>query len=123
MAPPTAALVLIGLALCLLVFSMLNAYSPSVVKVRLTSSKLTARVRFVQITDVHIGSRSSAFLDRVIPSQVERGVTTLDLDLRRYILLMYHRPRGLTAAAAPGCTFHRAPAPAVLSCAWAVGER
>ena len=187
-APATAAYVLIGLALFLLVFSMLNAYSPSVVKVRLTSAKLTAPLRFVQITDVHIGSRSSAFLDRVIarvnacnpeflcitgdfidapgiaeaqlsalrrcqvpiyfsignheryedlddilrrlgnlgvtvlrtatslhgevqivgiddsdnPSQVEREISTLDLDARRFILLMYHRPRGLTAAAAAG---------------------
>ena len=66
LAAPTAAYGLIALTGALTVFSVINAYSPSVVKVQLSSHKLTAPVRFVQITDVHIGSRSSAFLDRVI---------------------------------------------------------
>jgi len=71
-AASTAAYVLIGLSLLLLVFSILNAYSPSLVTVPLSSPKLTSTLRFVQITDVHIGSRSAAFLERVI-QQVNRA--------------------------------------------------
>jgi predicted MPP superfamily phosphohydrolase len=56
----------IGLTLALMVFSVANAYSPSVVKVQLSSRKLSAPLRFVQITDVHIGSRSAGFLQRVM---------------------------------------------------------
>lgn len=187
-AAPTAAYGLIGLSFALMVFSVLNAYSPSVVKVTITSRKLTSPVRFVQITDVHIGSRSAAFLERVMkkvnrldadflcitgdfidapgigddqlsalrscplpiyfsignheryedlddilqrlqrlgvrvlrshtdtrgevqligiddsdqPSQVERELAKLDVDQSRFVLLLYHRPRGLPAAAAAG---------------------
>lgn len=187
-AAATAAYVLIALTAALLVFSMVNAYSPSVVKVRLTSRKLSAPLRFAQITDVHIGSRSGAFLNRVIqkvnstnaqflcitgdfidapgigdeqlsalrscavpmyfcignheryedlddilqrlqrlgvtvlrtatttqgevqligiddsenPLQVERELAKLDIDTERFVLLLYHRPRGLAAAAAAG---------------------
>jgi predicted MPP superfamily phosphohydrolase len=183
-----AAYVLIGLSLILIIFSVVNAYSPSVVKVQLTSPKLTSTLRFVQITDVHIGSRSAAFLERVIhqvnsanaqflcitgdfidapgigeeqlsalrrctvpiyftignheryedldailacleqlgvtvlrsrtathgvvqligiddserPSQVERELAKVQLDTSRFVLLLYHRPRGLAAAAAAG---------------------
>ncbi len=42
------------------------AMLPFVKRIRFTSGKLQAPLRFVQITDVHIGSRSSAFLDRVV---------------------------------------------------------
>lgn len=184
----TAAHMLIALAFALMVFSVLNAYSPSVVKVQLTSSKLTSTVRFAQITDVHIGSRSAAFLERVMhqvnsvnaqflcitgdfidapgigeeqlsalrrcpvpiyftignheryedldailsrlerlgvnvlrsrttthgavqligiddsehPGQVERELAKLQIDRDRFVLLLYHRPRGLSAAAAAG---------------------
>jgi predicted MPP superfamily phosphohydrolase len=187
-AAATAAYTLILISFGLLAFSVLNAYSPSVVRVQLTSPKLTAPLRFVQITDVHIGSRSSAFLERVIskvngvdaqflcitgdfidapgideeqlaalrscrlpiylcignheryedlddilarlqrlgvtvlrtqtvthgavqligiddsdnPAQVEREIARLDIDPQRFVLLLYHRPRGLTAAAAAG---------------------
>jgi predicted MPP superfamily phosphohydrolase len=188
LAAPTAAYGLIALSFALMVFSVLNAYSPSVVKVTITSRKLTSPVRFVQITDVHIGSRSAAFLERVMkkvnrldadflcitgdfidapgigddqlsalrrcplpiyfsignheryedledilqrlqrlgvrvlrshtdtrgevqligiddsdqPSQVERELAKLDVDQSRFVLLLYHRPRGLPAAAAAG---------------------
>jgi predicted MPP superfamily phosphohydrolase len=68
----TAAYLLIGLAFALLVFSVLNAYSPSVVTINLVSRKLTRPLRFVQITDVHIGSRSAAFLDRVMTRVIEQ---------------------------------------------------
>ena len=187
-APAVAAYTLIGLAFVLLVYSVINAYTPSVVKVKLTSQKLTTPLRFVQITDVHIGSRSSAFLKRVMkkvngsnaqflcitgdfidapgigeeqlsalrscqmpiyfcignheryedlddilqrleslgvvvlrtatatqgevqlvgiddsekPSQVKGEIARLDIDPQRFVLLLYHRPRGLTDAAAAG---------------------
>jgi predicted MPP superfamily phosphohydrolase len=188
LASSTAAYGLIGSAFALMVFSVLNAYSPSVVKVQLTSSKLSSTLRFVQITDVHIGSRSAAFLERVMykvnsvdaqflcitgdfidapgigeeqlsvlrrcpipiyftignheryedldeilgrlqrlgvnvlrtraathgavqligiddsehPGQVERELAKLEIDTDRFVLLLYHRPRGLAAAAAAG---------------------
>jgi predicted MPP superfamily phosphohydrolase len=184
----TAAYTLIGLTLALTVFSVLNAYSPSVVKIPLRSSKLSSSLRFVQITDVHIGSRSAGFLERVMrkvnsvnadflcitgdfidapgigdeqlsalrscpvpiyfsignheryedledilqrlqrldvkvlrsqterhgevqligiddsehPSQVERELAKLQVDKNCFVVLLYHRPRGLTAAAAAG---------------------
>jgi predicted MPP superfamily phosphohydrolase len=188
LAAATAAYGLIGLSFALTVFSVLNAYSPSVVKVPITSRKVSSTLRFVQITDVHIGSRSAAFLGRVMkkvnaldadflcitgdfidapgiddeqlsalrscpvpiyfsignheryedledilqrlkrlgvkvlrsrtagleqvqligiddsdnPSQVERELATLEVDKNKFVLLLYHRPRGLTAAAAAG---------------------
>jgi uncharacterized protein len=184
----TAAYALLVLAFVLMAYCMWNAYSPRVVKVSLTSAKLTSTVRFAQITDVHIGSRSAAFLERVIrqvnstdaqflcitgdfidapgigveklsalrkcaipmyfsignheryedldailerveqlgvtvlrsrstvhgavqligiddsehPGQVERELAKLEIDTGRFVLLMYHRPRGLAAAAAAG---------------------
>ncbi|MEZ5570886.1 MAG: metallophosphoesterase [Halioglobus sp.] len=187
-APATAAYTLLGLAVALLLYSVVNAYSPSVVRVPLASRKLSAPLRFAQITDVHIGSRSSAFLQRVMrqvnslnadflcitgdfidspgideqqlsalrdcpipiyfcignheryedlddilqrlqrlgvtvlrtasvtqgpvqligiddsesPSQVERELAKLEIDHERFVLLLYHRPRGLSAAAAAG---------------------
>ena len=42
------------------------AMTPFVKRIRLTSPRLKSAVRFVQITDVHIGSRGKDFLDRVI---------------------------------------------------------
>jgi predicted MPP superfamily phosphohydrolase len=69
--PEPTAWGLIALALALVAYSMLNAYSPSVVKVPLLSRKLAAPLRFAQITDVHIGSRSTRFLERVM-GQVNR---------------------------------------------------
>lgn len=187
-APAAAAFGLIGIATGLIIYSILNAYSPSVVKVQLTSRKLTEPLRFVQITDVHIGSRSGAFLERVMnkvnvlnaeflcitgdfidapgiaeeqlsalrscsipiyfcvgnheryedledilgrlqrlgvtvlrtaavikgqvqiigiddsenPRQVKRELAGLNIDTRRFVLLLYHRPRGLADAAAAG---------------------
>jgi len=184
----TAAWGLIILALALTAYSMANAYSPSVVRVRLDSEKLTSTLRFVQISDVHIGSRSARFLARVIrqvneldaeflcitgdlidmtgvgekhlsslrdckmpiyfsvgnheryedlevivdrlesrgvtclrsravfhgevqligiddsdrPTKVARELTRVDVDRHRFVLLLYHRPWGLTAAAEAG---------------------
>ena len=62
----SAAYFLIGLTVALTTYSVINAYSPSVVTVPLESKKLKYQVRFAQITDVHIGSRSSEFLTRVM---------------------------------------------------------
>jgi len=187
-AAPAAAYVLLGVTAILLAYSVVNAYSPSVVTVPLASRKLRAPLRFAHITDVHIGSRSSAFLARVIrqvnsvdaqflcitgdfidapgitedvlsplrdcrvpiyfsignheryedlddilqrlerlgvtvlrtetalhgqaqligiddsenPAQVERELAKLTIDADRFVLLLYHRPRGLPAAAHAG---------------------
>jgi predicted MPP superfamily phosphohydrolase len=184
----TAAYWVIGLALMLMAYSIYNAYTPSIVRVPLTSHKLTSTLRFAQITDVHIGSRSPDFLHRVIqkvntlnadflcitgdlvdtpgigeeqlsslrdcvfpiyfsignheryedlddilqslkqlgvntlrtdtathgevqligiddsghPSQVERELAKLEVAQDDFVLLLYHRPRGLKAAAAAG---------------------
>jgi predicted MPP superfamily phosphohydrolase len=65
---------LIGLTLALVTYSVVNAYSPSVVTVQLTSRKLSHPLRFVQITDVHIGSRSPNFLARVMQQITEHKV-------------------------------------------------
>ncbi|MEH6570224.1 MAG: metallophosphoesterase [Halioglobus sp.] len=184
----TAAKAILILNFALLAYSVLNAYSPSIVKVKITSRKLNSPLRFAQITDVHIGSRSAEFLERVIdrvntvdadflcitgdfvdapgideeqlsalrkctmpiyfsignheryedlddilrrlknlgvnvlrsqthihgpvqligiddqdhPGQVERELAKLQVDKNRFVLLLYHRPRGLRAAAAAG---------------------
>lgn len=42
------------------------AATPMVKTIHLTSTKVTAPVRFVQITDVHIGSRHRRFLERIV---------------------------------------------------------
>jgi len=52
--------VVVGLA------GFITALLPSVKKVSLTSMKIAEPLRFVQITDVHIGSRSSRFLEKVM---------------------------------------------------------
>lgn len=188
LAASTAGCWLLGLTLLLLAFSMANAYSPSTVTVKLSSSKVKSTVRFAQITDVHIGSRSEQFLERVMhtvnklepdflcitgdfidapgideeqlaslrscrapiyfsignheryedledilsrlknlgvevlrtrsdvhdqiqligiddsdhPGQVERELGKLEIDRNSFVLLLYHRPHGLRAAAAAG---------------------
>lgn len=66
----TAAWVIIALALALTLYSVRNAYSPEVVTVQLRSHKVSSVLRFVQITDVHIGSRSSKFLERVMQKAI-----------------------------------------------------
>lgn len=187
-AASTAAHIVIVLTFALLTFSVINAFSPAIVTVHLTSAKLDSTLRFVQITDVHIGSRSTDFLERVIqkvnsvnadflcitgdfidargmseerlsalrsctmpiyfsignheryedldcilqrlkrlgvavlrtqtttqgqvqligiddsehPSQVKRELAKLTIEQDRFVLLLYHRPYGLSAAAAAG---------------------
>ena len=48
------------------VVGSLVAMTPMVKTIQLTSPRLDQPIRFIQITDVHIGSRSKAFLDKVI---------------------------------------------------------
>lgn len=48
------------------VLGSLVAMTPMVKRIKLTSPRLKAPLRFVQITDVHIGSRNKGFLDKVI---------------------------------------------------------
>lgn len=186
--PDSTAQTILTAAGLLTIYSIANAYVPSVVTVQLSSAKLKRPLSFVQITDVHIGSRSSAFLDRVIDRvsrlepeflcitgdfidarnvseeqlgalktlsipvyfsignherygdledivrrlrnlgvtvlrnqahhedeiqfigiddmddarQVERQLAKLEVDQSKFVLLLYHRPRGLEAAAAAG---------------------
>jgi predicted MPP superfamily phosphohydrolase len=64
--PREAAWLVLGMTLGLTIYSVFNAWSPTVVTVQLPSSKTHPPLRFVQISDVHIGSRSSRFLENVI---------------------------------------------------------
>ena len=66
LSPHTAAVGVIAFSLLLGGFGVMSALRPAVKRIALTSSKVREPVRFVQITDVHIGSRSKAFLDLVI---------------------------------------------------------
>lgn len=66
LAEPTAALWVIGISLSLALIAVVNALVPTVKRVQLATAKLSRPLRFVQISDVHIGSRSQAFLERVV---------------------------------------------------------
>jgi uncharacterized protein len=188
-AASSAALWVIGSAALIGLLGIANAMLPRVKVIRFASAKLQQPVRFVQITDVHMGSRNKAFLDRVIQQinalapdflcitgdfidapgvteetlqaltsvvgpiyyctgnhekyedfdailarlnnlgvtilrdatlhhrhdlqvigvddmedamQVQRQLGRLKIDLQAFVLLLYHRPRGLEAAAAAG---------------------
>ena len=178
----------IGISLTVAFLGVLNALTPSVRRVQLSSDKLDRPLRFVQLSDVHIGSRSLTFLENVIHRvnqlqpdfvcitgdfidsagltenqlrslksvvgpiyfsignhekyeqvtvieetltnlgvqvlrnqtvsvdglqfigiddmddalQVSRELSKMTVDARRYTILLYHRPRGLEAAAAAG---------------------
>lgn len=62
----TAALTVVAISTLCGVGGLLVAMTPIIKKIRFTSAKLESPVRFVQITDVHIGSRSQSFLESVI---------------------------------------------------------
>jgi hypothetical protein len=62
----SAAVTVLGISMLISVAGLLFALIPVVKTVTFESSLLTDPLRFVQITDVHIGSRSIAFLDQVI---------------------------------------------------------
>lgn len=48
------------------VWGLAKAWTPDVVEVQLRSDKLSRPLRFVQISDVHIGSRTSRFLNHIM---------------------------------------------------------
>ena len=56
-------------------YGVVLAFNPQVVAINLSSPKLSKAVRFVQITDVHIGSRSRRFLDKLM-----EDIRALDVD-------------------------------------------
>lgn len=62
----TAAAMVIAISSLVAIYGVVNALSPTIKTISLCSQKLTGPVRFVQITDVHIGSRSEKFLEQVI---------------------------------------------------------
>jgi predicted MPP superfamily phosphohydrolase len=62
----SAAVTVLGVSIFISILAVLFAIIPEVKKVTFESSFLNGPLRFVQITDVHIGSRSKAFLDQVI---------------------------------------------------------
>ena len=62
----SAAVIVLGISMTISLVGILFALTTVVKKVTFESSLLTAPLRFVQITDVHIGSRSEAFLEQVI---------------------------------------------------------
>jgi len=62
----SAAVTVLGISMLVSIPGVLFAFIPVIKKVTFESSPLTGPLRFVQITDVHIGSRSKAFLDQVI---------------------------------------------------------
>ncbi len=66
MTAPKAASLTIMITAILGAFGVVMATSPFVKTVRLSSPKLSKPLRFVQITDVHIGSRSQRFLEDVL---------------------------------------------------------
>jgi predicted MPP superfamily phosphohydrolase len=185
----SAAILVLLVSGCVSILGLVLAVSPGVKEVSFEAAGLREPLRFVQITDVHIGSRSSQFLENVIQKvrrldpeflcitgdfvdahavseqelsalrrlecpiyfcignheryedlddilkrlgnlgvkvlrsewlyhrsdvqvlgiddredalQVERELTKMTVDQEAFSLLMYHRPRGLTAAARAG---------------------
>lgn len=71
---PTLAAAYTIITLCLFagLYGVLKARTPEIVKVALNSAKLKTPIRFVQISDVHIGSRSERFLERVMQQVVNQ---------------------------------------------------
>ncbi len=61
-----AALTVIGIGLLCGTVGTVVAMKPVIKKIEFSSPRLKSPVRFVQITDVHIGSRSKSFLESVI---------------------------------------------------------
>lgn len=64
--PETAAWWVIYITLATGIVGTAFALFPVVKTIRLSSTKLSEPVRFVQLTDVHIGSRSKRFLEQVV---------------------------------------------------------
>ena len=64
--PEIAALMVLAITLGLAFVGLIVAITPVVKVIKLTSPRLTKAVRFVQITDVHIGSRTRTFLEKIV---------------------------------------------------------
>lgn len=65
-APITIGLVVVALVSLLSAYGLYKAWKPRVVRVALKSAKISRSYRFVQISDVHIGSRNPRFLKTII---------------------------------------------------------
>lgn len=65
-APYQAAILVLGLSVTIAFFGVVVALLPFVRTISFSTSQLQSPLRFVQITDVHVGSRSGAFLSRVV---------------------------------------------------------
>ena len=61
-----AALMVISTSIMTALVGVLAAMIPRVRRVQLIANQLSMPVRFVQISDVHIGSRSSSFLESIV---------------------------------------------------------
>ncbi len=64
--PRNAALACLTFSAFIAVVGLVTAMLPFVKTIRFESKNLNQPVQFVQITDVHIGSRSSRFLERIV---------------------------------------------------------
>lgn len=64
--PRTAAVGVLVAAAFVGALGVVSALKPFVKRIAFSAANISAPVRFVQISDVHIGSRSKAFLERVI---------------------------------------------------------
>jgi predicted MPP superfamily phosphohydrolase len=62
----TVAWAVLGVTLVMALYGLKKAWHPDVVEVDLSSPKLDRALRFVQISDVHIGSRTARFLKNII---------------------------------------------------------
>ena len=56
----------ISISMMTALVGVLAAMIPGVRRVQLIANQLSMPVRFVQISDVHIGSRSSSFLESIV---------------------------------------------------------
>ncbi len=66
LSPLNAGHAVLSIMTLVLLLGVRHAFSPLVREVRLDSSKVNQRYRFVQISDVHIGSRSIRFLEQLV---------------------------------------------------------
>ncbi|MFT5717339.1 MAG: putative MPP superfamily phosphohydrolase [Oleiphilaceae bacterium] len=70
-----AAQSIVFISLAFVLFGAVSAMRPKLIQIKLYSDKLKNPIRFVQISDVHIGSRSVRFLETLM-SRIE----TMDVD-------------------------------------------
>jgi uncharacterized protein len=69
--PYGAAWAVVAVTVVVSIYGLIMAIRPMVRRIALTAGHLQRPVRIVQITDVHIGSRSSRFLDRIVDRILE----------------------------------------------------